>query len=124
MRHRPIVAGVSPAKLMMFLVYYTCHYVSSASIINCDNRQQGCPFIVSGKRASFIKLNETAVTQNQRNEYEGSSFFFSKCHPSVTLGESHDEDEVDGDESEEVAHDHSVNHHDERPDRFEAPAEE
>lgn len=42
----------------------------------------------------------------------------------VTLRESHDEDEVDGDKSEEIAHDHSVDHHDKRPDRLEAPAEE
>lgn len=44
--------------------------------------------------------------------------------PCITLGESHNEDEVDGDESEEIAHDHPVNHHDKRADRFETSAEE
>lgn len=52
------------------------------------------------------------------------SFFLSRNSTRITLRESHNEDEVDGDESEQVAHDHPVNHHDERSDRLEAPAEE
>lgn len=58
-----------------------------------------------------------------KKRIQGPSSFLSK-RPRVTLGESHDEDEVDGDESDEVAHDHPVNHYDERSDRLEAPAEE
>lgn len=108
---------------MMSLVHYTYHYVSSASIINRDSRQQGCPFLYPGQ-ASFIRINGTTVTRSQRKKKDMRVLFplFETSH--VTLGESHNEDEVDGDESEQIAHDHPVNHHDERADRFEAPAEE
>lgn len=41
----------------------------------------------------------------------------------LTLREAYDENEIDGDESKEIAHDHSVDHHDERADRLETPAE-
>lgn len=41
-----------------------------------------------------------------------------------TLGKSHHEDQVNGDETQQIAHDHSVNHHDEWADRFETSAEE
>ena len=40
------------------------------------------------------------------------------------MRESHDEDEVDADESQQVAHDHAVDHDDEGPDCLEATAEE
>jgi hypothetical protein len=40
------------------------------------------------------------------------------------LRESHDEDEVNGDEAQQVPHYHSVNHDDERPDSFESTAKE
>lgn len=42
----------------------------------------------------------------------------------VTLRKSHYEDQVNGDETEQIAHDHSINHYDERTDRFETPTEE
>jgi len=64
-----------------------------------------------------MKINE----RNQKSEYE-EPFFFETSR--VTLGESHDEDEIDGNESEKVAHNHPVNHYDERSDRLEASAEE
>lgn len=42
----------------------------------------------------------------------------------ITLRESHHEDKIDRDESEEIARNHSVNHHDKRADCFETSAEE
>ena len=92
-----------------------------ASIINCDNRQQGYSLIVFGTgliqkdkwNSSYVKSKEI---------YKDPLFYFET--PRVTLRESHDEDEVDGDESDEIAHDHPVNHHDKRSDCLEAPAEE
>lgn len=42
----------------------------------------------------------------------------------VTLRKSHYKDQINGDETEQIAHDHSVNHHNKRTDRFETSAEE
>lgn len=42
----------------------------------------------------------------------------------ITLRESHYEDEINRDESEEIARNHSVNHHDKWSDCFEASTEE
>lgn len=39
-----------------------------------------------------------------------------------TLRETHDEHHVNGDETQQVSHDHTVNHDDERADFFEASA--
>lgn len=108
---------------MMSLVSYTCHRVTSALINNCDNRQQGCPFIILGT-GLIHKDKYNSCHTKLKEGIQGSSFFFLKNVVRITLGESHNEDKVDADESEEVAHDHPVNHHDERPDRLEAPAEE
>lgn len=41
-----------------------------------------------------------------------------------TLRKSHDEDEVDGNETQEISHDHPIDHDDEGPNGLEAPAEE
>lgn len=42
----------------------------------------------------------------------------------ITLRESHYEDEINRDESEEIARNHSVNHHDKRSDCFETSTKE
>lgn len=42
----------------------------------------------------------------------------------ITLRESHYENEIDRYESEEIARNHSVNHHDKRADCLEASTEE
>lgn len=41
----------------------------------------------------------------------------------VTLRKSHYKDQINGDETEQITHDHSVNHHNKRTDRFETSAE-
>lgn len=43
---------------------------------------------------------------------------------SLTLRESHHEHHVNRHEPQQVAHDHPVNHHHERPDSLETPAGE
>jgi hypothetical protein len=40
----------------------------------------------------------------------------------ITLRETHDEYHVNGDETQQVSHNHSVNHDDERPNFLEASA--
>lgn len=41
----------------------------------------------------------------------------------ITLRKSHHEDQVNGDETKQIAHDHSVDHHDEGTYGFETSAE-
>ena len=104
---------------MMFLIFYMCHLLQlRLSIAIIDNKV--IRLLCSGQ-VSFRKINGTAVMKS-KEKYKNPLFLFEM--PRVTLRESHDEDEVDGDESDEVSHDHPVNHHDEWSDRLEAPAEE
>lgn len=86
----------------------------SESLKCAESRQKSDGGVKRERRAITVERNELAAVKRRS----------AKFTPGITLREAHDEDEINGDESEEIAHDHPVNHHDERTDRLEAPAEE
>ena len=74
------------------------------------------PFIRAdqlGQLALMLLLHIGSV-MHTRNQLERAT--------GITLGETHDEYDINSDETQQISHNHSVNHDDERPNFLEASA--
>jgi hypothetical protein len=75
------------------------------------------PFIRADQLGQFwlwLLLLHIGSVMHTRNQLERAT--------GITLGETHDEYDVNSDETQQISHNHSVNHDDERPNFLEASA--